>query len=96
MLIKKGITLGQNAAQPSYLFTKLNDIKPDMIAIATKNARAAADQFAKDAGQEVGTIRRAYQGRFQILPRDQTYTIPESAQKFKTVRVVSTIDFYLE
>lgn len=96
-LIKQGVVLAQNNAQgPTYLFTKLNDVKPAMIAEATKNARDAADQFASDSGQDVAGIRRANQGLFQILPRDQTYTIPESAQKLKTVRVVSTIDFYLE
>ncbi len=99
-LIKKGVVLAQqnnsNNTGPTYLFTKLNDVKPAMIAEATRNARDAADQFANDSGQTVTGIRRAYQGMFQILPRDETYTIPESAQKFKTVRVVSTIDFYLE
>ena len=98
-LIKKGVVLANqnsNNTGPTYLFTKLNDVKPAMIAQATKNARDAADQFANDSGQTVTGIRRAYQGMFQILPRDQTYTIPESAQKYKTVRVVSTIDFYLE
>jgi len=96
-LIKKGVVLAQHGTTgPTYLFTKLNDIKPDMIAQATKNAREAADQFAADSGQEVGSIRRAHQGVFQILPRDETYVVPENTQKYKTIRVVSTLDFYLE
>lgn len=97
-LIKEGVLLGQpnggyNPA-PQYLFTKLNDIKPDMIAEATKNARTSAEQFAKDSGQSVGQIRSANQGIFEILARDPS--VAESETPKKTVRVVSTIDYYLE
>lgn len=95
-LIKKGIVLAQGGSGPTYLFTKLNDIKPEMIAQATQNAREAAAQFAKDSGQEVGEIRTAYQGIFQILARDDTYAVSEPQQINKTIRVVSTVDFYLE
>lgn len=96
-IVKKGVALTQTGINgPSYLFTGLNAIKPEMIAQATRNARAVADQFAADTGQAVGAIRSADQGLFQILPRDETYVIPEEAQRLKTVRVVSTIDFYLE
>ncbi len=95
-LVKQGIVLAQGSAGPTYLYTKLNDIKPEMIAQATQNAREAADQFAKDSGQKVGEIRTAYQGIFQILARDDTYAVSEPQQMNKTVRVVSTIDFYLK
>jgi len=94
-LIKKGIVFSSNTA-PTYLFTKLNEIKPDMIAEATKNARAAAQQFAENSDAEVGDIKTASQGVFQILPRDQTYVVSEQNQRVKKVRVVSTIRFYLE
>ena len=96
-LIKQGVVFSQNSSTtPTYLYTKLNDVKPEMIAEATKNAREAAREFADNSGQEVGGIKYASQGVFQILPRDNTYMIPESQQKQKTVRVVSTISFYLE
>jgi len=94
-LVKQGIVLAQTGG-PTYLFTKLNDVKPGMIADATKNARDAAAQFAADSGQDVADIRTASQGMFQILPRDDTYAIPEAQQKDKTVRVVSTVEFYLD
>jgi hypothetical protein len=80
---------------PFYLFTRLNDIKPEMIAEATKNARAAAEQFAKDSGASVGSIRQASQGLFQILPRDGAPGQMEEKQLMKTVRVVSTVDYLL-
>lgn len=96
-LIRQGVVFSQNGSTtPTYLYTKLNDIKPDMIAEATRNAREAAQQFAENSGQKVGGIKYASQGVFQILPRDQTYVISEAQQQNKTVRVVSTIRFYLE
>ena len=96
-LIKEGVVLGQpnggyNPA-PQYMFTKLNDVKPGMIAEATKNARFSAEQFAKDSEQEVGQIRSANQGVFEILPRDPNITETETPDK--TVRVVTTVEYYL-
>ncbi len=97
-LLRQGIVLQQDwqAMGPTYLFTELNDIKPAMIAEATAAARQAADQFAQDSGATLGGIRTADQGVFQILPRDQIAGASESDQIFKTVRVVSTISYYLE
>ena len=96
-LVKAGVTLGDpnggSNGVPQYLFTKINDIKPDLIAEATKNARASAEQFAKDSGQEVGSIRTANQGYIQIEARDSGVSESESPQK--SVRVVTTIDYLL-
>jgi hypothetical protein len=90
------VTSAEGAPQgPFYLFTKLNDIKPGMIAEATKNARAAGQQFAADSGSSLGPIRQASQGVFQILPRDAAPGQSEEKQILKTVRVVSTIDYLL-
>lgn len=97
-LIKEGVLLGQPNGgynpPPQYLFTKLNDVKPEMIANATQNARLSAEQFAKDSGQSVGQIRSANQGVFEILARDPSVSETETPKK--SVRVVSTIDYYLE
>lgn len=96
-LVKQGVIFSSDfQSGPTYLFTQLNTIKPEMIAEATQNAREAAAQFAADSGQKIGGIRKASQGVFQIQPRDEVYSLPESAQKDKTVRVVSTVEFYLE
>ncbi len=83
-------------AGPTYVFTGLNDLKPAMIAEATANARAGAEQFAADSGSRVGGIRRASQGVFQILPRDDTPGIQQEKEIHKTVRVVSTLEYMLE
>jgi len=66
-----------------------------MIADATARAREAASQFARDSRSQLGGIRQANQGIFEILPRDQAPGINESSQIAKVVRVVSTIDYYL-
>lgn len=98
-LLEAGIVLSSDygpANKPSYVFTGLNDIKPEMIAEATRNARAGAEQFAADSGSRLGSIRRANQGLFQILPRNQVSGITESQELEKTVRVVTTLEFYLE
>lgn len=81
---------------PSFIFTKLNELKPGMIAEATARAREAAAKFAQDSGATVGGIRRANQGVFQILGRDEVASIPEQQQLNKVVRVVSTIEYYLD
>ena len=73
-----------------YDYTGLNEIKPQMIEEATKNAREAAQKFAKDSDSELGKIRRAYQGQFSIENRDA------NTPYIKRIRVVTTIDYSLE
>ena len=98
-LIDAGVVLsseGPWAGGPTYLFNGLNELKPAMIAEATASAREAAAQFARDSGSELGPIRRANQGLFVVLPRDQAPGVQEQRQRAKVVRVVSTIDYLLE
>lgn len=90
-LVKQGIALIRNyEMNTEFLFTDLNAIKPDMIAEATGNARRAAGQFAEDSGSEVGAIRKASQGFFSISDLDR------NAPHIKTVRVVTTVEYFLE
>ena len=98
-LVDKGVVLSSRSeweSGPTFLFTRLNEHKPDMIAKATANAREAAEQFARDSGSQIGDIRRANQGVFVILPRDRAPGVMESNQIDKTIRVVATIDYLLE
>lgn len=81
---------------PTFVFTGLNDLKPAMIAEATASAREAAVQFAQDSRSDIAGIRRANQGVFVILPRDEAPGVAEQNQLFKKVRVVSTIDYLLK
>lgn len=91
-LMKLGIALiteeyGKNNIQ--YEFTKLNDIKPEMVEESTKNARATAEKFASDSESQLGKIRRATQGQFSIQNRDV------NTPHIKNVRVVSTVEYYI-
>lgn len=96
-LIAKGIIFDTSYSDPvSYIFTKLNDVKPQMLEQATINAKKAAAEFAKSSGSRVGKIHRANQGVFSILPREQTANSFEAQQIEKTIRVVSTIEYWLE
>lgn len=94
-LLKQNVSLitQQGQSPIEYIFTGLNDIKPAMIAEATQSAREAAKQFASDSGARVGGIKYANQGIFQILPRDSDQSYQERWSRYKTVRVVSTIQF---
>ncbi|KAJ6644811.1 Replicative DNA helicase [Pseudolycoriella hygida] len=78
LLVQKGIALGaeneeysnSNYSGPTYEFTKFNDIKPEMLEEAIKNARRAAEKFAQDSGSKLGYLKRANQGVFLISPAD--------------------------
>lgn len=91
-LLKEGIAItgGDYRYSVQYDYTGLNDIKPQMIEEATKNARAAAIKFAKDSDSKLGKIKRAYQGQFSINDRDA------NTPYIKRIRVVTTIDYSLE
>ena len=82
-------TGGNYGSQPEYLFTRLNDVKPEMIEEATRKAREVAEKFASDSQSELGKIKRASQGQFSISDRDR------NNPHIKRVRVVATIEYYL-
>ncbi len=90
-LIAVGVDIQNN--QPAYHFTKLNEIKPAMLKEATTNARLAANEFAANAGVQVGGIRDARQGGFIIRDVGESYS--DTVKIEKDVRVVTTITFYL-
>lgn len=95
-LVRRGVMLEEGSGM-AYTFTGLNAIKPEMVAEATQDARASAEQFAEDSGAGVGGIRHATQGYFEIAARDGEgggWGVADTP--FKTVRVVTTVDFYLD
>ncbi len=92
-LVRGGVTL-QDYNGPSFLFTKLNDVRAPMIAEATASARTGARQFAADSGARLGPIKSANQGSFEIRGRDEVGD--EGSQVFKKVRVVTTVSYQLQ
>lgn len=89
-LLKLGVALSTDYQySTTYEYTQLNEIKPAMIAEATKNAREAANKFAEDSHSQLGNIKQATQGQFTISDRD-AYT-----PWIKNIRVVTTIAYAL-
>lgn len=88
---KQGIVFIGNEydSETEYLFTRLNEVKPEMIEEATRKAREVAEKFAADSNSRLGKIKRAKQGQFSINARDK------NNPHIKKVRVVSTVVFYL-
>lgn len=72
-----------------FSFEGLNEIKPEMIQEATRNAREAALKFAADSHSSIGKIKTAGQGTFSIEDRDS------STPQIKKVRVVTNVVYYL-
>lgn len=91
-LLKEGIaiTSGDYRYTVQYLFTGLNEVKPAMIEEATRNARAAAEKFAKDSESKLGKIKTASQGQFSISDRDA------NTPHRKVIRVVTTVEYFLK
>jgi hypothetical protein len=74
-LVAGGVMIGTGeggeGSRPDFEYTRLNSIKPALIAEATRNARRSAEQFAQDSGARIGGIRTANQGVVDISDRDQ-------------------------
>lgn len=91
-LLKKGIVSGGNdwENQVEFKYEGLNGIKPEMIEEATRNAREAAEKFAKDSDSRLGKIKTANQGTFTIENRDS------NTPYIKKIRVVTSVTYYLK
>ena len=92
-LLKKGLVVGggnQWENPVEFKYEGLNEIKPQMIEEATRNAREAAMKFAKDSDSRLGKIRTASQGTFTIENRDS------NTPYIKKVRVVTSVTYYLK
>lgn len=57
---------------PQYFYTDLDQLKVEMLAKATENAKKRAESMAKSTGNRVGVIRSAKMGVFQITPVTST------------------------
>ena len=92
VLLKRGVvTVDNDWENPvEFKYEGLNDIKPQMIEDATRNAREAAEKFAKDSDSKIGKIKTANQGTFSIEARDS------NTPYIKRVRVVTSGTYYLE
>jgi hypothetical protein len=94
-LVARGVLIGGEGGEgaagggPQFDYTRLNAIKPALIAEATANARRSAEQFANDSGARLAGIRTANQGVVAIEDRDA------GSPHIKKVRVVTTVEYFL-
>jgi len=63
-LLNKGVQF--NSSPPRYYYTKLSDLKIEMISKATEDARIRAEKIAENAGSNLGDLVSANMGVFQI------------------------------
>ncbi|PKL81665.1 MAG: SIMPL domain-containing protein [Ignavibacteriae bacterium HGW-Ignavibacteriae-3] len=67
-LVEKGLDINVDA--PEYLFTKLDDLKIEVQAAASKNAMDRAAKIAEATGRSLGSLRNARMGVIQITPQN--------------------------
>ena len=97
-LINEGINLVSQP--PQYLYTQLSQLRVEMVAEATKDAKARAEAIAKSTGNKVGAIRSAKTGVFQITSRNSTdvsdYGIYDTSSLEKDITAVVSVQFAME
>jgi uncharacterized protein len=67
-LLEKGIEL--NSTPPSYYYSKLNELKIDLLAKASADAKERAESIAKNSGADIKELRKASMGVFQITGKN--------------------------
>lgn len=82
-LIEQGIDIV--SFKPSFSYTKLDDLKLELIANATKNATSRAQNIAKESDSRLGNLRNASMGVFQITGKS-------SSEEFSWGGVYNTTD----
>lgn len=85
---------------PQFIYTKAGEAKVEMLADATKDARARAEQIATQGGRTIASLHDADMGVFQITPRHATRTSWEgesdTGSRQKTITAVVTATFLLK
>jgi len=97
-LIGEGIELDGNP--PQYLYTKLDELKLEMLGESTKNARDRAEKLVSGSPSSLGALRSASQGVFQITPAFSTEVSDEGMNDTssiqKIVKAVVTLEYAIE
>ncbi|WP_320053922.1 SIMPL domain-containing protein [uncultured Acetobacteroides sp.] len=106
-LLKAGVVLTSaneyGGSSVKYVFTKLNDIKPDMLSEATVNAKNAAIRFANESQTKLGKMKHASQGIFSIVDRDESLSGQAEGgggsgtnDLYKRIKVVVGVEYSIE
>ncbi|MGW1456541.1 SIMPL domain-containing protein [Salegentibacter agarivorans] len=98
-LLNKGVQF--NSTPPRYYYTKIADLKIEMISKATEDARLRAERIAENSGGSLGELKNANMGVFQITGQNSgedyswsgTYN---TADKKKTASITMRLDYEID
>lgn len=98
-LLQKGVQF--NSTPPRYYYTKLSDLKIQMISAATEDARLRAEEIAKNSGSDLGSLRSADLGVFQIIGQNSGEDFTwggayNTTDKRKTASVTMRLTFEID
>jgi hypothetical protein len=97
-LVEKGVIF--TAEVPQFIYTSVGEAKIEMLAEATKDARARAEQIATQGGRGISQLHNADMGVFQITPQHETQTSwdgeNDTTSRQKTITAVVTATFLLK
>ncbi len=98
-LISQGIEISSYA--PEYYYTKLSELKIEMVAAATADARTRAEQIAKNSNADLGHLRFAQMGVFQITAQNSNDDYGwggsfNTSSKMKTANITMKLQFGIE
>jgi len=98
-IINKDIEFYSNP--PDYYYTRLDELKIQMLAAAAANARQRAESIARNAGSSLGSLKNADMGIFQITARNSaedfawggTFNV---SSKEKTARITIKTSYFVK
>jgi hypothetical protein len=97
-LVEQGVIF--TVSPPQFIYTKSGETKIEMLADATKDARARAEQIASQGGRRIARLQSADQGIFQITPVHSVATSwqgeSDTSSRQKTITAVVTATFLLK
>jgi hypothetical protein len=97
-LVEQGVLFTTEA--PQFIYSSVGEAKIEMLAEATKDARARAEQIGNQGGRAISQLHSADMGIFQITPRLESRTSwqgeNDTTSRQKTVTAVVTATFLLK
>lgn len=97
-LINQGVEV--NSRSPEFLYTKLSELKIEMIGLASKDAKVRAEQIASSTGNKIGEVRSSKMGVIQINSKNSTdvsdYGVNDVSSLDKTISAVVSMSFSIE
>lgn len=97
-LLRDGVRVRSSA--PEFTYTKLGDLRVQILGEAAKDARARAEEIVSNSGGRLGPIRDAQMGVMQVTQPNSTdvasYGLYDTSTIEKDVRAVVTVTFGVE